>query len=189
DAVGDVLHHREIVRDEDVREVEAPLKILQKIDHLRLDRDVERRDRLVADDEPRLDRERARDADALALPARELVRIAARVMRREADEPQQLLDARPQLLRSRDEAVEPQRLTENLAHGHARIERGIGVLEDDLHGAPERAHLVLAELEDIPAGETYGAGGRLDQAQHQPSRGRLAATRLAHERERLAGSH
>src|SRR5205085_4403315 len=163
DAVGDVLHHREIVRDEDVREVEAPLKILQKIDHLRLDRDVERQDGLVADDEPRLDRERARNADALALPARELVRIAPRVVRREADEPEQLLDPLAELLRSRDEPVELQWLAEDLPHGHARIERGIGVLEHDLHGAPEGAHLVLAEFEDVPAGETYGAGGRLDQ--------------------------
>ena len=48
----------------------------QQVQDLRLDRDVERRDRLVADDQARLDGERARDADALALPAGELVRVA-----------------------------------------------------------------------------------------------------------------
>ena len=78
DAVGDVLHHREIVRDEDVGEAEPVLQIAQQIDDLRPDRDVERRDRLVADDELRLDRERAGDGDALALAAGEFVRIAAR---------------------------------------------------------------------------------------------------------------
>ena len=65
----------------------------EQVDDLRLDRHVERRDRLVADDEPRLDRERARDADPLALAAGELVRIAARVLGREADEPEDLGDA------------------------------------------------------------------------------------------------
>ena len=50
----------------------------EQIDDLRLDRDVERRDRLVADDQLRLAGQRAGDADALALAAGELVRIARR---------------------------------------------------------------------------------------------------------------
>ena len=42
---------------------------LEQVEHLRLDRHVERGDRLVADDEVRLQDERAGDADALALAA------------------------------------------------------------------------------------------------------------------------
>jgi hypothetical protein len=49
----------------------------QQIDDLRLDRDVERGDRLVADDDIGLHGERAGDRDALALATRELVRVAA----------------------------------------------------------------------------------------------------------------
>ena len=64
----------EVVRDEDVREVEVVLEVVEQVDHLRLDRDVERGDRLVGDDQLRVQRERARDADPLALPAGELVR-------------------------------------------------------------------------------------------------------------------
>src|SRR5262245_17768578 len=78
DAVGAVAHHREVVRDEQVRELKPFLQVLEQVDDLALDRDVERRHRLVADDEARLERERARDADALALPARKLVRISLR---------------------------------------------------------------------------------------------------------------
>ena len=78
DAVADVLDHGEIVRDEEVGEAEPRLEVDQQVEDLRLDRDVERRDRLVGDDQLRLERERARDADALALAAGELVRIAAR---------------------------------------------------------------------------------------------------------------
>ena len=48
----------------------------QQVEDLRLDGDVERGDRLVADDELRLEGERAGDADALALAAGEFVRVA-----------------------------------------------------------------------------------------------------------------
>ena len=43
DAVGDVLHHGEIVRDEDVGEAEPVLQVAQQVEDLRADRDVERR--------------------------------------------------------------------------------------------------------------------------------------------------
>ena len=92
DPVGDVLHHGEIVRDEDVGEAEPVLQVAQQIEDLRADRDVERRDRLVADDQFRLDRQRPGNGDALALAAGEFVRIAAREARLEADQPQQFLD-------------------------------------------------------------------------------------------------
>ena len=56
---------------------EALLEIFcSRLDDLRLDRDVERRHRLVADDQIGIDGQRAGDADTLALPAGELVRIA-----------------------------------------------------------------------------------------------------------------
>jgi hypothetical protein len=92
-ARGDVLHHRQVVSDKDIGQAEAPLQVLQQVDDLRLDRDVERRHRLVADDELRLDRERARDADALALAAGEFVRIALRVLGGEADQDEKFMDA------------------------------------------------------------------------------------------------
>ena len=92
-AVGDVPDDVQVVRDEDVREPEVVLQVLEQVEDLRLDRDVERRDGLVADDQLRVDRERPRDADALALPARELVREAVVVLRVQADDLEQLLDA------------------------------------------------------------------------------------------------
>ncbi len=79
DAIGDVMDHREVVRNEEVREAETPLQVAHQVQHLRLHRHVERRRRLVADEEARLARERPRDRDPLPLPARELVRIARTV--------------------------------------------------------------------------------------------------------------
>ena len=93
DAVGDVLHDREIVADEDVGEPEALLQRPHQVDDLRLDRDVERRHRLVGHDQLGLDRERAGDRQALALAAGEFVRIAPRVLGPQADQLEQLADA------------------------------------------------------------------------------------------------
>ena len=42
DAVGDVFHHREIMGDEEIGEVESLLQVFQEVDDLRLDRDVQR---------------------------------------------------------------------------------------------------------------------------------------------------
>ncbi len=71
------------------------LQIAQQIQHLRLNRDIQRRDRLVGDDELRVERERAGDADALALATAELVRIAVDHIRVQADDLEQLADTIP----------------------------------------------------------------------------------------------
>ena len=73
DTLADVPHHRDVMRDEEVGEAQRRLEIAQQIQHLGLDGDVERRDRLVGDDEARVERQGAGDAEALALPAGELV--------------------------------------------------------------------------------------------------------------------
>ena len=139
DAVGHVLDDGEVVADEQERQAELLLQVLQQVDDLRLDRDVERRDRLVADDEVGLGRERAGDADALALPAGELVRPA---VHRVARQPHRVHQApRPVSSRSaadRGEAEIADRLGQDVAHAHARVEARERVLEHHLHAPPQR---------------------------------------------------
>src|SRR5439155_1057906 len=90
----------------------------------------------------RLHGEGARDAHALALAARELVRIAPGHGREQAGVAEQLLDPRLPGRAVGDDAVHGQRLGDDLSHGHSRVERAVGVLEDDLHLASYRARLV-----------------------------------------------
>src|SRR5437773_2063702 len=82
----------------------------------------------------RLGRERARDADPLALAAGELVRVAARIAGIETH----FLEQRRHPLRDLALGEEPVDL-EPLGHGvadrHPRVERAVGILEDDLHSA------------------------------------------------------
>ena len=68
----------QIVRDQQEAQLLSCLEILEEIHDLRADRHVEGRDRLVEDDQLRLGCERARERDALALPAAELVGIPGR---------------------------------------------------------------------------------------------------------------
>ena len=75
DPVGDVADHRQVVGDEDVGDAELLLQIVEQVEHLRLHREVERGHRLVADDDVGVQRQRAGDADALALTAGELLRV------------------------------------------------------------------------------------------------------------------
>ena len=81
----------EIVGDEQVREIELGLKLLEQVHDLRLDRDVERRDGLVADEELGVQGQRACEADPLALPPGELVGVAVGGIAGKADDLEQLL--------------------------------------------------------------------------------------------------
>src|SRR5258708_21003320 len=65
DAIAHVPHHGQVVRDEEKREVELLLQVLQQIDDLRLDRDVQAGDRFVWYAEGRGEDQGARDADRL----------------------------------------------------------------------------------------------------------------------------
>ena len=49
DPVGDVADDADVVGDEEVGEAELVLEVVEQVDDLRLDRDVERGDRLVGD--------------------------------------------------------------------------------------------------------------------------------------------
>src|SRR6202007_634687 len=140
---------------------------------------------LVAHDQTRSKRKRARNADALALAAGKLMRIVLHLVRPQADLLEQVCD--PLLLvAARGKAVHAERLADDVARGHARIERGEWVLEHDLHRTPNRAQLGLAEMGDVLPIDLDAAARRLDQAQHAARDRRLAAAGFADEAERLA---
>ena len=108
--------------DEQVGEAELVLQVLEQVEHLGADRDVERAHRLVEHDELGVERQGAGDADALALPAGELVRVALGVLGVEAHRVQQLGDPLLALGLGAD-AVDLERLADDVADAHARVQR------------------------------------------------------------------
>jgi hypothetical protein len=87
------------MRDEQISEIALALQLAQEIHHLRLEQHVERTGRLVQHDEARLQHGCARDADALALAAGELMRIAEPRLGIEPDILQRLDNTRLTILR------------------------------------------------------------------------------------------
>ena len=90
--VGDAGDDAEVVGDQQDRRARAVLDALEHVEHLRLDRDVERGRRLVGDEQVGIVRDRHRDHRPLAHAARVLVRIlvGAAARRGDADEVEQL---------------------------------------------------------------------------------------------------
>ena len=167
----------------------------QQVEDLRLDRHVERRRRLVGDQELRLARERHRDHRALAHAARELVRVVADAARRRPGCPPASSSSTARF--SRPLAVQVE----------VRLERLADLPADRQHRVQAR-HRVLEDHRDLACRGSRGApcrgagAGRGPRTARvppttRPARGRmprsasdgdaLAAARLADDAERLAG--
>ena len=171
DAIGDVMHHREVVRDEEIGEAELALQVAHQVQHLRLHRHVERGRRLVADEERRVGRQRARDRDALPLAAGELVRIFARRRRRQGRPASSSAATRVvDLARRLPRAVRADRLGDDVRHAPARIEARVRILEDHLHA-------VRAQRCALGGRATVACAGR--RTRIAPARRRVQARRSA----------
>ena len=132
DPVRDMPHHRQIVRYEHIGQAEAFPQILHQVDHLRLDRHIERRDRLIRHDQPRPHGQRAGDGDALALTAGELERKPPQMDRIEAHEAQQFHHLLPPRRARKSRFMHIERLGHDVLDPVARAERGIRILKHDL---------------------------------------------------------
>nr|WP_236637981.1 hypothetical protein [Mangrovicoccus ximenensis] len=176
--IGDMAHHLQVVADEEIGQVQLALDFPQQLQHLAAHRDVERSGRLVEQHHLGIDRDRPGDADALALAAAELVRITAEMFVAEPDQPQQFRDAR-RPVGGGQRQVQPERLVEHLADRHARVQRGIRVLEHHLQAAVHARELPRVEPPDIVAVQHDLALRRLDQPHQAARHGRFARTAFA----------
>ncbi len=82
--------HRQVVGDEQVGQVQPVLQLFKEVDDPGLDRDVQRGDRLIQDEDLRVQGQRPGDPDALPLAAGELVRVPVTVLGVQANQPEQL---------------------------------------------------------------------------------------------------
>ena len=185
DAVADMLHHADVMADEQIGEPKLALELHEQVDDLRLDRDVERSDGFVADDELRLHRERAGNADPLSLPARELVRVPLAIGWVETDPLHHAGHVRI-LLPARDEAMGHRRLADDVDDALARIERRHRILKDHLRREPGLVGFLAAKAAPLlPAPENIAVALRHDSGEDAPER-RLSTAGLAHQPDDLA---
>ena len=181
-----VLHHRHAVGERqrlflvvghvDGRDAELLLELADLGAHLHADLRVEVRERLVEQQDVRVEHERPRQRHALLLTARELSRVA-RLEAREVDLAQPFVEPRRDLGRPELPQLE-----------------AVGDVVRDRHVGPER--VVLEHHADVPlvrrqpvhhaVAEADLARVGLVEAGHEPQQRRLAAARRAQEREQLA---
>src|SRR5439155_14174685 len=83
-------------------------------------------------------------------------------------------------------AVHPHRLADDRANLHARVQRAVRVLKDDLDLAAQRDQLPAVELGDVDPVVNDFAGGGFFQPQDAAAHRRLAAATLADQPKRLA---
>ena len=189
DAVAHVFDHGKIVGDEDIGQVQLLLDVLHQVEYLRLNGHIQRRDRLIADEQVGADAQRAGNAQALALAAGKLVRKAHQVVRLDVDQLEGGLDHRLPFLGALV-AVYLERLGEGIVDALDRVERGIGVLKDHLHALAELEQFLTVEAHDVlelavKIVEYLAAGGVLQTHDGLAQRG-LAAAGFPHHAQRLA---
>ena len=172
----------DVVRDEDDRlldlGVQAQEVVLQPVAGDRVDRAerlVHQHDRLVGG-------HRSGNADALALAAGELARVALGVALLEADELEQLADARADALLG--PAQQPRHGPDVVLDAHVREQADL--LEDVADPPPQLGQFEAAHA--LPADRDVALGD-VDQAVDHLHRGRLAAARRPDEHADLARGH
>ena len=141
-AMRDLGDDAEIVRDEQDAGVAAFAQFLDEFQNLRLRGDVERGGRLVRDQQRGIEHQGGRDHDALALPARQLMRIdvdhALRLWQVHGTHYVEYALAAFTLV---EPGVNVEHLGDLVADLHDRIERGHRLLEDHADpGAADLAH-------------------------------------------------
>ena len=154
DLVGDLHRLLLVVRDEDRRHVHLVVQAAEPGAQVLPNAGVEGAERLVEQEHLGLDRKRAREGHALALPARELRGVVVGPAG-DLDELEQLVHARADLGARPLPDLEPE--GDVLADGHV-LERRV-VLEDEADAA------LLGRLaRDVHAVELHGSGLRLLRA-------------------------
>tara|TARA_B100001146_G_scaffold224937_1_gene245115 strand:- start:2887 stop:3369 length:483 start_codon:yes stop_codon:yes gene_type:complete len=126
--IAQVLHDSDVVGDHDDRHPLVLSESVEQTKDLGSHRDIERRQRLVTDEQAGAVHDRSRESDSLTLTPRELARepVGRRGIQtylcEDLPHPRSPVPG---------DAKRPQRFADDAPHAHTRIERGVGVLKDD----------------------------------------------------------
>src|SRR5215217_1968143 len=191
DAVTEIASESEVVGDEEHRDPGILLEVLEQVHDLRLHADVEGRSGLVENQHVGIERECGGDTDALALPAAELVWVAAGEIGWEPDPLQKVTDAVAggRLVES---PIEQEGLRYLLADAKDGIEHAHGAFQDHGDATPANfaAKLIVRKGDQLLAVEPHRAieaGDVPRQHAHQcQGQAALAAAGLADDAESLA---
>ena len=192
DPVRHACDHAEIVRDEQNRHAALALQLVEQVENLRLDRDIQRRGRLVGNQHFGFGRERQRDHDALLHAAGKLKWILGQAPRRVGDADALHPFKRACLRRcAACKVVAFEHFDNLLATSEHRVQAGGRFLKDHAHArAAHIAHAVFRQRQHIGSVELDAAGrnprGLGQQTHDRQRRHRFAAARFTDDGEGFA---
>ncbi len=111
--------------------------------------------------------------------------VALGVLRTQPDDLQQLHHTILDFCIRLAKTMELDDLGKHAADGDTRVERGIGILEDDLHLAAKIAQIVACHRRHFPSFELYRAGGRIHEPENRAPRRGLATAGFPHQSQGL----
>src|ERR1700674_87839 len=160
----------EVMADEDQSHATLGDQVIEDRQHLHLHGDVERRGRLVGDQQIGFGNQHHRDHDALAHASGELVRIGVVDPLRVADVHRaQHRERLPASLGARDAAMDAVSLGDLIADAHDRVEGKSSILQDQRDPpAAQLADRAVVGRQQIGALELKTLGGHLARRRHEP---------------------
>ena len=109
------------------------LNILHQVYHLRLNRNIQRRNTLIRNNQLRVHDQRTGNADTLSLSAGKLMRVSCRMLRSKTNLCQNGFDLLLSLLFALVHMMDIKTLTQNIPNFFSGIQRCHRVLENHLH--------------------------------------------------------
>ena len=162
------------------------MQLFEQVQNLRLNGNVQRGNRLVANDDFGVHRQSAGNADTLTTAAVQLMRIDIGIALSQTNGTHQLQSAFFNRFPAFDQLMLDNRLADKLHNGFTRVQRGERILEHHLHLLAQRAHFLTAQLGDIVALKDDFAAGGLNQLQNAASGGGFTAAGFAYDTQSFA---
>ena len=177
--IGHLRDDREVVAHVHARDLTLADDAFERAQDFDLRRDVERRRRLVEDDDVGIGNQRHRGHQSLQLPAGHLMRVALsdrlRLRQRELAEQRNGLELR---FRTPQRAMQARRLDHLIEDAARRVERRGGALRDvGDRATAQRTQLARRKRQDVDVADAHAAAG--DTA---------AAARVAHQAQARSSS-
>ena len=158
---------------------------MQKVEYLCLNRNVQRRDRLVSDNQLRTNGQRSCDTDTLFLTTGKFMRITFCMFCAQTYCFQQFVYDLHALFFGKI-GVDEQRLLYQILNAHTRVKASCRVLEDHLDIFSQRTHFVFRKLADVLALKPDLTTVRNQQMVDQTAGCTFTAAGFAYYREGLA---
>ena len=194
--ISHLRHHTQVMRDQNDRRPELRLQIRKQVQDLRLHRHIQRRRRLIGDQQIRVVHQRHRDHRPLPHPTRELVRKLIEPLRRlrNPHPAQHVHRPRPGLPPPGPRMMHPVRLRDLPTHRVVRMQRRQRILKDHRHvPTPQPTDLLLTQTHQLTTTDRdlprNGRPLHVVQTQDRQRRHALTGTGLPHDPQRATTLH